>query len=168
VEPPGPFRPALPESLVQIALAVALALALVIASVAIHYEVLRWTSRALARLRTPPRTRILFAITGVLVAHLVEVVLFAGAYHLMHAHFGLGTIDGEFSGRALDYVYFSMTTYTTLGVGDLYPHGSLRLVAGVESLLGLVLIAWSASFTYVTMETYWEEHPAGPGTRRRD
>jgi len=28
----------------------------------------------------------------------------------------------------------------------------MRLIAGAESLNGLVLIGWSASFTYLTME----------------
>ncbi len=140
----------------EIVVAVGVALGAVIASVVIHYEVLRWTSQVLPRLRTPPRTRILVAITGILVAHLAEIGLFAGAYYVLHTHMKLGLIDGQFSGSALDFVYFSMTTYTTLGVGDLFPHGPLRIVVGVESLLGLVLIAWSASFTFVAMQTYWE------------
>ena len=29
------------------------------------------------------------------------------------------------------------------------------LVAGIEALTGLLLIAWSASFTYLTMERIW-------------
>ena len=33
-----------------------------------------------------------------------------------------------------------MATYTTLGMGELHPNGVMRLVAGVESLNGLVLI----------------------------
>ena len=48
-----------------------------------------------------------------------------------------------------------MAIYTTLGIGDLHPNGVMRLVAGVESLNGLVLIGWSASFTYLTMEEFW-------------
>jgi hypothetical protein len=31
----------------------------------------------------------------------------------------------------------------------------MRLIAGIESLNGLVLIGWSASFTYLTMEEFW-------------
>jgi hypothetical protein len=32
----------------------------------------------------------------------------------------------------------------------------MRIVAGIESLNGLVLIGWSASFTYLTMERFWD------------
>jgi hypothetical protein len=53
---------------------------------------------------------------------------------------------------------FSAVTYTSLGLGDYYPTRNLWLIAGVEALNGLVLIGWSASFTYLAMETYWPLH----------
>jgi hypothetical protein len=31
----------------------------------------------------------------------------------------------------------------------------MRFMAGVEGLVGLVLIGWSASFTYLEMQRYW-------------
>ena len=51
-----------------------------------------------------------------------------------------------------------MVSYTTLGIGDIYPLEGLRLMTGVESLAGLLMITWSASFTYLTMEKYWPLH----------
>jgi hypothetical protein len=94
----------------------------------------------------------------------VEVALYAVAYYATEKWLGLGRIDGEIEGGALDYFYFSITTYTTLGVGDLHPRGPLRLIAGVESLNGLVLIGWSASFTYLAMGQLWQDG-AAPGLR---
>ena len=69
--------------------------------------------------------------------------------------FSIGGLAGHLEGDLLDFFYFSMATYTTLGIGDLHPSGAMRLVASVESLNGLVLIGWSASFTYLTMEEFW-------------
>ena len=43
----------------------------------------------------------------------------------------------------------------TLGLGDLSPVGTVRLLAGMESLTGLLLITWSASFTYLEMSRVW-------------
>jgi hypothetical protein len=43
----------------------------------------------------------------------------------------------------------------------------MRLIAGVESLNGLVLIGWSASFTYLEMARFWENGPVGSGLSRR-
>jgi len=31
-------------------------------------------------------------------------------------------------------------------------------MAGIETLTGLVMIAWSASFTYLAMEKFWGLH----------
>ena len=138
--------------------AVLISLALLVATVMIHYEVLRGASRLTPHLSIPLRARILVTITAALFAHVVEVGLYALTFHLMDHQFGLGAIEGATDGTALDFIYFSLTTYATLGVGDLSPHGPIRLVAGVEALNGLVLIAWSASFTYLSMEKFWEEH----------
>ncbi len=56
-------------------------------------------------------------------------------------HFRMGGLGGHLEGDLLDFFYFSMATYTTLGIGDLHPSGVMRVVAGVESLNGLVLLA---------------------------
>ena len=55
----------------------------------------------------------------------------------------------------LDAIYFSATTFTTLGYGDLAPVGPIRFLSGTAALTGLVLISWSASFTYLEMERFW-------------
>ena len=133
------------------------AVTLVGLAVAIHYEAFRALSTFTATLRIPHRTLSLVVIAGVLLAHLTEICLFAVGFFLMHAQFGLGAIGGDFSGSSLDYFYFSATTYSTLGVGDLFPTGAIRLVAGIEALTGFVLIGWSASFTYLTMQRSWDE-----------
>lgn len=41
----------------------------------------------------------------------------------------------------LDSLYFSMTTFTTLGYGDYHAVGLMRFVAGIESFLGAALIS---------------------------
>ena len=55
----------------------------------------------------------------------------------------------------LDYLYFSSVTYTSLGLGDVFPVGHLRFLTGVEALNGLVLIAWTGAFTYLAMGKMW-------------
>ena len=133
------------------------ALTLVGMAVIIHYEGLRAISVFTSNLTIPHRTLSLVVIAGVLLAHLIEICLFAAGFFVMHARLGLGAIAGEFNGSALDYFYFSATTYSTLGVGDLFPTGAIRLVAGIEALTGFVLIGWSASFTYLSMQRSWDQ-----------
>jgi hypothetical protein len=54
-------------------------------------------------------------------------------------------------------LYFSAETYTTLGYGDVLPHGDLRLLAGMQALNGMLLIGWTASYTYLSMERLWDD-----------
>ena len=53
-------------------------------------------------------------------------------------------------------MFASGEIYTSLGFGDLYPTGWIRLIAGVECLNGLILIGWSSSFTYLAMRRFWQ------------
>ena len=67
-----------------------------------------------------------------------------------------GIFKGNYDGSILDNVYFSYTSYTTLGMGDIDPFGHIRHLVGLESLVGLLLITWTASFLYLEMQRYWE------------
>jgi hypothetical protein len=63
-----------------------------------------------------------------------------------------GQLEGNYNGTLLDSAYFSFTTYSTLGFGDIQPMGDIRFLTGLESLTGLVLVTWSASFLYFEMQ----------------
>ena|ERR671922_80488 len=41
------------------------------------------------------------------------------------------------------------------------PLKELRLLAGMEALNGLLLIGWSASYTYIAMERFWNDDGKG-------
>lgn len=134
-------------------------IAMVAAVVVIHYESLFQLSKLLPILNIRHRYHIVVGVIGALLAHVVEVSLFALAYFKLNDRPGWGLLRGEeFSGTFADCLYFSFTTFTTLGFGDIEPSGSLRFLTGVESLTGLMLITWSASFLYLQMQNYWHDH----------
>jgi hypothetical protein len=132
-------------------------LALLIATCLIHYETLRATAEIIPRLNVPARAGILIVFTGVFVAHFLEVALYGAALALMQ-RLGLGAIGGALEGGALDFLYLSITSYTTLGIGDVYPTGPMRIVTSIEALNGFVLIGWSAAFTFPVVERFWAQH----------
>lgn len=144
-------------------IAMILSTVMVLVTVLIHYEVLRLTSLLLPRLKVPPRQRTLVVIVATFIAHTIEIWLYAITFFLVTDHFGIGSFGGSLENHFVDYLYFSTATYTSLGYGDIYPLGGLRLMAGIETITGLMMIAWSASFTYLTMEKFWGLH----GPRRR-
>ena len=56
----------------------------------------------------------------------------------------------------INYVYYSSVTYTSLGYGDMVPIGNIRFITAAETITGLVLIAWTASFAYFHMQKLWQ------------
>jgi hypothetical protein len=125
-------------------------------AVAIHYEVLYRTSIYIPIMRVKHRFRIVFGVLTALVAHAIEIWVFAITYYCLDHLGGWGKFQGNYNGSLLDCAYFSFTTYTTLGFGDIEPLGDLRFLTGVESLTGLVLITWTASFLFYEMQRYWD------------
>jgi hypothetical protein len=92
---------------------------------------------------------------AIMLAHIVEIWLFAIGYYIMIHTGDFGTLSGNIDLSLLDCSYFSFTTFTTLGYGDIEPSGYLRFLTGLESLTGLVMITWSASFVFLEMQKYW-------------
>jgi len=124
-------------------------------AVLIHYEFLYRISLVIPKMHIPHRYRIVFGVFASLIAHAVEIWVFALAYYFMNGTEGWGTLQGNFSGNLLDCGYFSFTSFTTLGFGDIEPVGNLRYLTGIEALTGLVLITWTASFLYYEMQRHW-------------
>lgn len=121
-----------------------------------HYEALYRITLAIPKISLRHRYRIVFGVFGALIAHAIEIWIFAIAYYFMDKADGWGTLRGNVTeDRLMDCVYFSFTVFTTLGFGDIEASGRLRHMTGVESLTGLVLITWTASFLYFEMQRHW-------------
>ncbi|SFJ74378.1 ion channel [Methylophaga sulfidovorans] len=125
-----------------------------VTTILIHYETLYQLAKHLPALHIIHRYRVLLAVMVVMLAHIVEIWLFAIGYYLMIHSGDFGTLMGNIDSSLLDCSYFSFTTYTTLGFGDIEPTGYIRFLTGLESLTGLVMITWSASFVFLEMQKY--------------
>jgi hypothetical protein len=130
---------------------------LIAAAVLIHYEALNQLSSIIPKLPIKPRLKVLVGVLGTLVAHVIEMWIFAFGYYFMVHSNKFGALKGAFDSSLLDCVYFSFVTYTSLGFGDIEPLGNLRFLAGLEALTGLVLITWTASFMFIEMQKLWKD-----------
>jgi ion channel len=125
-----------------------MAVFLVFICIRFHCSILCRTAMFISRNKFSPTTNMMIVLLNALSAHIVEIFLYSLALYVNVVYFEAGHISGDFDGDLLSYFYFSMVSYTSLGLGDVWPHGPIRLLTGIEALNGLILIAWSASYTY--------------------
>lgn len=125
--------------------------------VLVHYEFLFRLNKLMPTMNIVHRYRVLLGVFVALIAHAIEIWVFAIAYFFMNRAPGWGTFRGNFDGSLLDCAYFSFTTYTTLGFGDIEPLQEVRYLTGIEALTGFVLITWTASFLFLEMQRHWRE-----------
>ena len=133
---------------------VAGALITVALCVVMHYEALSACNRWLPKFSNRRRRRVVMLIAMALLTHVAEIWLFGIGYFVLTETFKLGTLSG-LPATLPDYVYFSAMTYTTVGFGDAVPVGPIRFLAGMEALTGLVMITWTASYTFLEMQRDW-------------
>ncbi len=144
--------------------ALILTLVLIGLAVLIHFQALRFLSLWQASHGASGRLKVLVIIFGLIAAHVIEAGVFAGGYWAGERLLQVGQFVGPQAMTAAQYFYFAIETFTTQGVGDLYPVGPLRLLASLEPLAGLILIGWSTSFTFLVMGPDWR---IGPEADRR-
>jgi len=135
-------------------MALAISIVIVTVCVVLHYEALRFLSRTVG-VHMHKRIGVLVVMLGLLIAHVLEILIFALGYIVMQYGIGLGHITGMTEENLFDFIYFSSVVYTTVGFGDLLPVGAIRILTAAEGLAGLAMITWSASFTFLAMQRLW-------------
>lgn len=78
---------------------------------------------------------VLIAVFTLFMLHGVEIWLYAAVY----------AVAGEFRDFE-DALYFSTSTYATIGYGDLVLSRSWRIVGAIEGVNGIILLGWSTAF----------------------
>ncbi len=99
-----------------------------------------WTAR-----KDPPRwlgAEMLMAqlVGALLLLHLAEAIVWAGFYVLVGALPDLETA-----------AYFSLTSYTTVGYGDVVLPAAWRLLGPIEAAVGVLMLGWSTGILVVVI-----------------
>ena len=106
-----------------------------------------------------PFNRVMLAVLILFVAHFAGIVIFACMFGIGHQLLNIGGFSGDGVDTVLDYFYFSVVSYTSLGLSDIFPTGHLRFLTGVEALTVLLLIAWSGAYLFAMMNRLWDWPP---------
>ncbi len=131
----------------QLLLKLAVASAMVALTVLVHF----WGLIALTRIVSGGSERlrahegagraaivIVLGVFGVFALHTVEIWLYAALYH------GVLTETRSFE----EALYFSTTTFASIGYGDIVLSPRWRLISAIEGANGVILFAWSTAFLF--------------------
>jgi hypothetical protein len=80
-------------------------------------------------------------------AHVLEILYFAAGLYYSSTLLKLGSLGNMIGNNFMDYFYHSAVTYSSLGMSEL-PSGHLRFMTALESLTGIIILTWSATFFY--------------------
>jgi hypothetical protein len=142
--------------------------AMLLLTASTHYEALNLLNAALPPLPIPGRLKVLVLFIAVFAAHVLETLMYALAYHLLPRLADVGGLSNGAVASFASCLYFSAETFTSLGFGDVTPSGPLRLLAGMETLNGLLLVGWSASYIHLAMERFWPAARGSDPAKRRE
>lgn len=76
-------------------------------------------------------------VFGLLMLHLLQILVWAACY--------------QWSGCFPDYTtsfYYSATSYSTVGYGDVIPPGNWRILGAVEAVTGILMFGWSTGVLF--------------------
>lgn len=125
---------------------------LIIAAVAFHYwalgVLLNWLPEQCGPHRNFLRAvGVLLLVMGI---HLMIILGFASAMWGISQYTVLGSLGRDGVSSFMDYFYHSAVSYSTLGLSEV-PEGHLKIMTALESLTGIMLLTWSATFYYSVM-----------------
>ncbi len=79
--------------------------------------------------------------------HVIEVFIWAAVYLLLPGS-GMESLE--------EAMYFSFTTFTTLGYGDITLSARWHLLTGIQSLNGILLVGWSTALSFAVIQRMWQ------------
>ncbi len=88
---------------------------------------------------------LVIVVLGTFIAHIVEIWVWAIFYLYVDA---LPSLE--------EALYFSTTTFTTVGYGDIFLGKDWRLVSSFQSANGFILFGWSTAFIFEVMSKLYE------------
>ena len=86
---------------------------------------------------------------GIVSLILIQILVTIIAFALHHMSAGLMGPDGPSVPTFTDALYFSVTTFTTLGYGDLQPIPEMRLATSVEAFAGMISVAIAVAIIWL-------------------
>jgi hypothetical protein len=122
--------------------------ALILSTVLVHAISLELIMKAFLSVRTERRVRwrgVAFplVVLAVFTAHVIEIWIWAIFYYLKASISEIPTLEAA--------LYFSTSSFTTVGFGDLVLSEDWRLLSSFEATNGMILFGWSTAFIFAAV-----------------
>jgi hypothetical protein len=123
---------------------------------------LRWLTRAWPRkehhFSLPRMFWILIRVVfGLLLLHLLQITVWAAFYNLRGC---FPSFDVSF--------YYSATSYSTVGYGDVIPPMPWRVFGAIEAVTGVLMFGWSTGVLFSVVSHLQSHFLTGPSDSRLD
>lgn len=89
-------------------------------------------------------------VYGLLMLHLIQILVWALSYQW----------SGCFPDFATSF-YYSATSYSTAGYGDVNPPGNWRILGAIEAVTGILMFGWSTGVLFSIVNRF-QKHFAEP------
>ena len=125
-------------------------LTVIIQAVFLDY-LIRWIEKSKNRLRLMLKRHwkvplLVVAVLGTFGAHIVQIWIWAMFY------LAIGVV-ADFE----EALYFSTSSFTTVGFGDIFLDKDWRLVSSFQAANGFILFGWSTAFIFEVMSKLYED-----------
>ncbi len=121
----------------------------------VHFATLKQVSNLIVGRENDRGKNLALSVGAITTAHVVEAFLYTLAFLWAVRGLNIGDLTAAGTGpkdiSVMDYYYFSLVNFTTLGRGDLNPQGHLRFITGIEAFHGFLMITASGSFVLQVM-----------------
>lgn len=125
-----------------------LAIATMLFGLWVHFVNLWVIAESLTEKLHKPWLKTFIVVFAAVISQTIIAGIFTGSY-IWGIEQGIGGFK-ELS-KVTDIFYFSLTTISTLGLGSVEPTQHLRMIAGIESITGFLLISCSAQKVFRAM-----------------
>lgn len=135
-------------------MSIVLSLTLVGLTAVLHLWGLAMLTRHAVWLGKQAMVGIAVLMIGIITLHVLESALYAAGYWIGLSYLDIGAFEGMADINFMNVLYYSIVTYSSLGLGDAYPTGHLKFMTGIQALNGFLAISCSASVMFVWMKDY--------------
>jgi len=88
---------------------------------------------------------LIVAFSVIIILHMIEIGIWAAFYYVR-------SLFGDFETS----LYFSITSYTTIGFGDVVLPRAWRLLGGIEGVTGVLLCGLSTAFVFAIINAMFQ------------